>query len=243
MNQVILSDRDLDSIPSYVDAGAQSIDICLNRFSSLSCLSRFPSLEALYADGNRLTEHLEIPDLEHLHTLSVNKNQINDLDYFLEKISSACPNLRQLSLIGNPGAPDSIFEHISSLEEDNPADEVDKFDEDDYKRYRIKVIHYCSKLRFLDFSAVTAEERQEAARRGQFLRVVRARSSFEGGPRSPPSVPLTSSIFSPLPTQVERDVPQPRATTGAPRGAYGRSRYVYHGKHSEGNRFITNPDL
>ena len=43
------------------------------------------------------------------------------------------------------------------------------------------------------------------------------------------------SIYSPLPPVL--------TNAGDHHGTYGRKRYVYIGKHSEGNRFIRNNDL
>lgn len=43
------------------------------------------------------------------------------------------------------------------------------------------------------------------------------------------------SIYSPLPPVL--------TNAGDHHGTYGRMRYVYIGKHSEGNRFIRNNDL
>ena len=41
--------------------------------------------------------------------------------------------------------------------------------------------------------------------------------------------------YTPLPTDV--------AEGGDHKGTFGKCRYVYYGKHSEGNRFIVNNDL
>ncbi|KAL8565433.1 hypothetical protein ACOMHN_049410 [Nucella lapillus] len=75
-------------------------------------------------------------------------------------------------------------------------------------------------------------ERMEAKRRGQFMQVVRPQQDMDeegGGERTPQ--------FTPLPSDTERFEDSKHI------GFYSKNRYKYHGRHSEGNRFIRNKDL
>ena len=110
-------------------------------------------------------------------------------------------------------------------------------DEEDYQRYRYYVIYRLPKLKFLDSNLVTAKERQEAQRVGQFMRVVQpsadllSKQDELARKRSQEDDP----DYSPLPDTLARE--------GGHKGTYGVCRYVYYGRHSEGNRFIRNSDL
>lgn len=64
---------------------------------------------------------------------------------------------------------------------------------------------------------------------GNFLYFVKGK--FESGTESDSQ----EENYTPLPTEV--------AEGGGHRGTFGKCRYVYYGKHSEGNRFIVNSDL
>lgn len=50
---------------------------CLCHCRSLEGLSAFRSLEELILDNNLLGDDLVLPGLPHLHTLTLNKNQIS----------------------------------------------------------------------------------------------------------------------------------------------------------------------
>ena len=88
--------------------------------------------------------------------------QITDLEHFLNEISLKLPGLTYLSLLGNPACPDQL----SSSDHD----------EQDYRRYRSYVVHRMPSLRFLDSSAVRAQEREEAHQRGHYYRLIRLNS-------------------------------------------------------------------
>ncbi len=86
------------------------------------------------------------------------------------------------------------------------------------------------KLKFLDSSNVTAEERKEASRVGPYM--ITAKPTQQAAPETPQeSVPMLPTLPSDL---------QPEGKGSA---RFGVSSYVYYGKHSEGNRFIMNDDL
>jgi hypothetical protein len=100
-------------------------------------------------------------------------------------------------------------------------------DQEDYKRYRLFVISMFPNLKFLDSSQITKEERAEAGRVGHLMRVAKPQHQAPQAPRE-----------EEVSVDNEED-------SGPSRGkqSFGMSRYVYYGKQSEGNRFITNDEL
>ncbi|XP_048195066.1 leucine-rich melanocyte differentiation-associated protein isoform X2 [Perognathus longimembris pacificus] len=131
---------------------------------SLEGLSAFGSLEELILDNNLLGDDLVLPGLPQLHTLTLNKNQITDLECLLDHLAKATPALEYLSLLGNVACPNELV----SLEKD----------EDDYKRYRCFVLYKLPNLKFLDAQKVTRQEREEALLRGAFMKVVKPKVSW-----------------------------------------------------------------
>ncbi|KAL1780680.1 leucine-rich melanocyte differentiation-associated isoform X1 [Sigmodon hispidus] len=147
-----------------MDSVAQSAPACANSASpgpgrSLEGLSAFRSLEELILDNNLLGDDLVLPRLPHLHTLTLNKNQISFFDCLLDHLAKETPALEYLSLLGNVACPNELV----SLEKD----------EEDYKRYRYFVLHKLPNLKFLDAKKVTRQEREEALVRGAFMKVVK----------------------------------------------------------------------
>uniref|UniRef100_M3XXL8 Leucine-rich melanocyte differentiation-associated protein n=1 Tax=Mustela putorius furo TaxID=9669 RepID=M3XXL8_MUSPF len=130
---------------------------------SLEGLSAFGSLEELILDNNLLGNDLVLPGLPRLHTLTLNKNQITDLECLLDHLAEVTPALEYLSLLGNVACPNELV----SLEKD----------EEDYKRYRCFVLHKLPNLKFLDARKVTRQEREEALLRGSFMKVVKPKGS------------------------------------------------------------------
>ncbi|XP_045639610.1 leucine-rich melanocyte differentiation-associated protein isoform X2 [Ursus americanus] len=185
------------------------------RPESLEGLSAFGSLEELILDNNLLGNDLVLPGLPRLHTLTLNKNQITDLECLLDHLAEVTPALEYLSLLGNVACPNELV----SLEKD----------EEDYKRYRCFVLHKLPNLKFLDARKVTRQEREEALLRGSFMKVVKPKASSDHVTASP------EHHYTPLPS-ASRDLTSHR-------GVLGKCRYVYYGKNSEGNRFIRDDQL
>ncbi|XP_054585019.1 leucine-rich melanocyte differentiation-associated protein [Eptesicus fuscus] len=182
---------------------------------SLEGLSAFGSLEELVLDNNLLGNDLVLPGLPRLHTLTLNKNQITDLEHLLDHLAEVTPALEYLSLLGNVACPNELV----SLEKD----------EEDYKRYRYFVLHKLPNLKFLDARKVTREEREEALVRGAFMKVVKPKDSSDSAAAPP------ECHYTPLPS-ASRELTSHR-------GVLGKCRYVYYGKNSEGNRFIRDDQL
>ncbi|NWR31924.1 LRMDA protein, partial [Tyrannus savana] len=130
---------------------------------SLEGLKTFSYLEELILDNNLLGNDLLLPRLPHLHTLTLNKNQIsfqrNTCKILLDHLAEVVPSLQYLSLLGNIACPNELV--------------CKEKDEDDYQRYRYFVLHKLTNLKFLDTRKVTRREREEALVRGAFMKVVK----------------------------------------------------------------------
>ncbi|XP_062959137.1 leucine-rich melanocyte differentiation-associated protein isoform X3 [Cynocephalus volans] len=127
--QVSYIGQDCREIPEHLgrDCGhfAKRLDLSFNLLRSLEGLSAFRSLEELILDNNLLGDDLVLPGLPRLHTLTLNKNQITNLECLLDHLAEVTPALEYLSLLGNVACPNELV----SLEND----------EEDYRRYRLPV--------------------------------------------------------------------------------------------------------
>ncbi|KAM9847562.1 leucine-rich melanocyte differentiation-associated protein [Aulostomus maculatus] len=197
---------------------ATRLDLSFNQLRSLAGLKMFTELEELIVDNNLLGNDLWLPRLPNLHTLTLNKNQLTDIEALLEHLADATPSLEYLSLLGNEACPNQLVS-------------PDK-DEDDYQRYRYFVLHKLPHLKFLDSRRVTRKEVMEAQARGAFMKVVKPKSETSSIETVPESHPLP---YSPLP-RGSRDAKNHK-------GLFAKCHYIYYGKHSEGNRFIQNDQL
>jgi hypothetical protein len=244
MTSLAFVDQGLTSLPASLatlSAPLSSLDLSHNAIASFAALAPFASsLQSLIADDNGLCcDTLQsLPPLPTLDTLWLNRNQLHDLPATMGALKTRCPRLTYLSMLGNPLCPFS--------------------DPDDYGRYRHFVLFHMPTLRFLDATAVDDSERTEAQRVGPFLKFAPVKitnnnssnsssssSSSSGTENSDPNA--TSSSSSGMEKENGKkaeeddaldDVPQSKGT------AYASMRkYVYHGKASEGNRFIHNQDL
>ncbi|KAL7307366.1 hypothetical protein TKK_0000553 [Trichogramma kaykai] len=210
---------------NVVGHNCKSLDLSFNELSSLGALRDFVDLQQLVLDNNCLRNIRSLPPLPNVTTLSLNNNKIIDVESALEHIARCCPKLGYLSLLGNPGYP--------------AAPTSAAWDEADYERFRLYVIHTLPAcLRFLDSRAVTPEERLRARERGHLSRTVRpsANKTFSCRSKAEEFDEIYFRVhYTPLPTQT-RDAGDLRST-------FGKCHYRYSGKHSEGNRYILNSDL
>ncbi|XP_068114234.1 leucine-rich melanocyte differentiation-associated protein [Hyperolius riggenbachi] len=220
--QVSYIGKDCAEIPRFLACKygdlAKRLDLSFNLLQSLDGLEGFQCLEELILDNNEIGNKVSFPSLPFLHTLTINKNQLTELDHLLDSLAVSAPALEYLSLLGNQACPNEL---VSSEK-----------DEDDYQRYRYFVLHRLPNLKFLDTRKVTNKEREVAGSRGAFMKVVKAKENKVSGEIGSASPDLP---YSPLPP-VSRDPTNHR-------GVAGKCRYVYYGKHSEGNRFIRDDQL
>ena len=106
-------------------------------------MGHFKALQELVLDNNELTDSaMSLPRLPHLHTLTLNNNQLEDTEKLLGVLDKSCPKLRYLSLLGNRACPHELLQS--------------GHDEDDYQKYRLvkNVQSQLSFSRFLMFLLV-----------------------------------------------------------------------------------------
>ncbi|XP_032047044.1 leucine-rich melanocyte differentiation-associated protein [Aythya fuligula] len=159
--------QDCEEIPEFLGRKyghmAKRLDLSFNLLRSLEGLKTFSYLEELILDNNLLGNDLLLPRLPHLHTLTLNKNQITELESLLDHLAEVVPSLQYLSLLGNVACPNELV--------------CKEKDEDDYQRYRYFVLHKLTNLKFLDTRKVTRREREEALVRGAFMKVVKPKDT------------------------------------------------------------------
>ncbi|XP_076289286.1 leucine-rich melanocyte differentiation-associated protein [Lasioglossum baleicum] len=215
-----------EGLVGVVGYDCTSLDLSYNELTSITAVKYFDRLQVLILDNNKLRDLRTLPQMPTLTTLSLNNNKISQIDGVLKKIQECCPNLVYVSLLGNPGCPDQLT---------NPST-----DEEDYNRYRLYAIYVLPpSLRFLDSRPVTREERINAEIRGKFSRTIKLvpelTSKFVSNSMDEIDDIFFNIHYTPLPTSI-RDPHDHK-------GAFGKCKYRYSGKNSEGNRFISNNDL
>ncbi|XP_071385473.1 leucine-rich melanocyte differentiation-associated protein, partial [Centroberyx affinis] len=165
--QISYIGHDCKDIPDFLGDRygrfARRLDLSFNQLRSLAGLKVFTGLEELVVDNNLLGNDLRLPRLPNLHTLTLNKNQLTDIEALLEHLADVTPALEYLSLLGNEACPNQLVS-------------LDK-DEDDYQRYRFFVLHKLPQLKFLDTRKVTKREVMEATARGAFMKVVKPKEN------------------------------------------------------------------
>lgn len=218
-----LAGQDLMKIPvEAVNEFAEKtkrLDLSFNCLRSLDGLEKFSQLEELVLDNNALDDDIKFPTLKNLHTVTLNKNRITNLDQLLNNVSQNLPSLTYLSMLSNEACPNQL----SSLDKD----------EEDYQRYRYYVLFQLPGLKFLDSTSVKDEELAEARRVGPYMQVIKVKE--EEIEHKEEGNDTESSAFTPLPSSTK--------SLDKPVASFGKSKYIYYGKHSEGNRFIRNKDL
>ncbi|KAJ8983201.1 hypothetical protein NQ317_016422 [Molorchus minor] len=124
------------------------LDISSNEFENLEFLAEFKELTHLICDHNKITSRTNIPYLPKLELLWLNHCRITELYPWARKLQRSCPNLKYLSLMGNPVAP-------SYLNGGNFYE---------YLHYRLFMISLFPNLVHLDDNEVTPNQRLEAQR-------------------------------------------------------------------------------
>lgn len=143
--------KNLETVPqAWVRAHktATHLDFSHNHISDCAFLGGFDRIEFLNLDDNQLTAHSSLPVMPYLHTLTVNKNNIQNLHLWLATVGSCVPNVRHLSMLANEACP-NFFNGGTAQQ---------------YKEYRLLVISRLPQLAMLDSSVVSADERANAHR-------------------------------------------------------------------------------
>lgn len=219
---LLFANQNVECIPAWLATKygniAKKMDLSYNRLRTIKGLVGFTQLTELILDNNQLTDDLRFGKNESLETLTLNKNNIKTLDLLMEQCSENLPNITYLSLLGNEACPNQLIDPQN--------------DETDYQRYRYYVLSHLPKLKFLDSSCVTDEERKEAKRVGPYMKVISTVITHNENDLNS----ANTLGYKPLPTSLGETEAHRKST-------FGKCRYVYYGKQSEGNRFIANNDL
>lgn len=161
LKALALSLETLDDLPQHVQQEQRdtitSANFSFNAIASgltLQSLHIFPNLVELILDNNELTSLTGLPPMHKLMTLWLNNNSIQNLDELLDELSTHCPRLEYLSLLGNPCCPHELAGRLVT----------------EYRRYRVYTAYRLPSLKRLDASPLSEEELTEARDKGRFLR-------------------------------------------------------------------------
>ncbi|XP_049798838.1 leucine-rich melanocyte differentiation-associated protein-like [Schistocerca nitens] len=93
------------------------LDLTRNKFKNLDFLSEFRNLTSLILDRNKLDSDTILPHLPNLLLLWLNYSKVDELFPFIRNLQRSFPNLRFLSMLGNPAAPSYLnggteYEHL-----------------------------------------------------------------------------------------------------------------------------------
>lgn len=258
MATLALLDRNLTSLAAALaaadvpPASVTTLNLTDNAVSDLSGLAETcPALQTLILDKNGITSlgSLRLTPCPSVTTLWLNNNAVNDLVGLLDDVCALFPGLTHLACMNNPACAPLLI----TCEEDVAAS----------TRFRLYAIYRLPRVVFLDAAPVTAAERAEAALRGAFLAPRRAAPSASaatsgnsgGGSGSDvaatASAPATGAAAVSAPaTSGSAVAPGAAASAGAgdasrrPVAFLGLGMaHTYDGRHSEGNRFISDAQL
>lgn len=236
---LVLAGRGLRSIPiDLLTAGERQrvkhMDLSFNEIVRVENLHELPNLETLVLDNNQLSGQQGFSKSKNLKTLCLNHNELEDLKVLIDSVAACYPSLTHLSMLRNPACPNFFF----------------GMDDDDYKKYRCYVVYRLPFLKFLDAGPVTKEELAEAKRVGMYM--IPAKPSAKkpghgdsggggagGGAEAAGGADGHGGGGERQQAEPEEDEEEEEETPLEGGAAnYGVRRFVYRGKHSEGNRFI-----
>jgi len=212
----IVGNQDLEEIPASLgEYGKNTKELAIRecKLSKVSNLNKFTELTSLVLDNNRIGDENEFHTIETLENLWLNNNNICYLDRFLNGIEGKYPRLKYLSLLKNPCCPNYFVGKGSN----------------DYNKYRATVIGSIPTLKFLDASPVTVQERLAAEKQKQRTYKLDSKEYQKKG---------TGYAVG-----EEKGLPEKEYDNNMDKAILGRTKYVYYGKHSEGNRFIIDTNL
>ncbi|KAL7020062.1 hypothetical protein ACKWTF_011369 [Chironomus riparius] len=241
--RLIYYEHDADEIPGEIinefrDKDVTQIDFSSNLLASIDFISHFSDLNEIILDNNFLSDETMFPNkvFYKIQLLSLNNNKFEDLDKLVYNICYSFPNLRHLSLLGNPLCP--------ALNEN--------YNEDDYENYRLLIISRLPKLKFLDSKMITRHEwsiiHANTSKVNEVVSRVQKSSSMD-------RMSLWKRIFKTQSAkeiesvdEVDHNIYKPLPTDGnagfqEPRSSYSKCKHFYQGTESQGNRFIGNKML
>jgi hypothetical protein len=124
-----------------------NLDVSHNKFRNVRFLYKFKKIHTLVLDKNPDLELQSLPIMPLLKILYLNYCNITNLTKCVYQLTTSCPNLEHLSLMGNPIA-NTFNDRITPISQHD---------------YRMFVIHLMKKLKYLDDKAVTKDEREHSS--------------------------------------------------------------------------------
>jgi len=186
--------------------------------TTISNITKFSKLVILVLDNNNIGDENEFGFIPTLETFWANNNKITRLEKIISQILKYFPCVSYVSMLKNPCCPNYWVGKSSS----------------DYKKYRDMVIGNIPTLKFLDSATITPSERNTA-----LLYQSKIARLAPKDYRPKPILPTKETGDGSDEKGIDKIVTN-SATSGVETGV---SRYVYVGKHSEGNRFIRDKSL
>eukprot|EP00944_MAST-04C_sp_MAST-4C-sp1_P003210 g3210.t1 len=227
--ELILEGRNLQEIPkeTALDYGRTTklLNLKENCIMNANNIDLFTNLTTLILDKNDLTSLAFFPVMPSVKTLWFNNNRCSNLNAICQDLSRCFPNLEYLSMLNNPCCPAFYDDTILGA--------------DKYRRYRLLVSFHLKKLRFLDATPISQKERSEANSKGQFL----GKTAKPTKKSSRPLSPGMSKEEQEYERQKQLKKLKAKRRASSSLLGIGNPEHRYDGKHSEGNRFITNNDL
>ncbi len=141
LNLRSLKDRDVG-----IGSNVLHLDLSGNCLSDGAELAMFPNLRTLVIDSNQFEDIGTLPVFKYLETFSANKNELGNLDQFLDDAYDRFGDLKNLSLLKNPLNP--YFES-----------------EQKYAVYRDRILERFPRLKSLDGCAVELIKKDLAEQR------------------------------------------------------------------------------
>ncbi|CAM9765207.1 unnamed protein product, partial [Heterosigma akashiwo] len=220
-HELSLAFHPFDALPRdiCIRHGQHVRSLCLTEcgLRSYENLELFPNIETLILDNNGLAGLEGCPRLPSLKTLWFNNNALDDLVSFMDKVMECFPSLEYLSCMRNPACPGLMDIFTPDLEA--------------CRLYRLYVLYRAPHLKTLDSTAVTDQERRDAAMRGS-MQYAKTGSQNQSG--------LTHLLSSASQDHLEL---LEKASYSQSQPKVQIVRVKYDGTNSEGNRFITDDDL
>ena len=178
-----ISGLELSEISSPIRGSAFSTsyyaDISHNNLSSAAFLKDYPNIVMLTADYNSFQALDSFPSLNNLESLSLNHNQITDMNEMITQIAMKFPNLEHLIIFHNP-CNSAVIPEIQSS---------------DFVNYRLRIIKRLKVLQTLDGLPVTNQDRLSAMELAEREKVAVHKIRVEQEPEQKSNLDMSSRSF------------------------------------------------
>ncbi|KAL0241263.1 hypothetical protein GEMRC1_006498 [Eukaryota sp. GEM-RC1] len=185
--------------------------------------------ESVDLSDNCLVSFSELSHFPNIKSLVLDKNSITGCEPFpeLPLLQTLWLNDNKIedldTLLSNINKSFPQLNYLSLLKNECCPDIFKGAPDAEYKRYRLYVLSRLPHLRFLDSSPISEAERREVVRVGSVVKLTKSSKPVETSARS-----------------LDPDLDAHQSSSKC---SFGVARYQYTGRHSEGNRYITNSCL